>query len=136
MHVRLRLALPSEVRSVPLARKVLSNALSVLDVSRECIDDISVALSEACTNVLLHAGEHHEYDVSVGVDDDCCVIDVRDAGNNAASPVSVDPVPDADADAEHGRGIQLMGVLVDKLDFTICADHGTVVRLQKTLVYG
>lgn len=135
MHLRLRLLLPGEARSVPLARKVLSQALGIMGVARDCVDDIELAISEACTNVLDHAGANEEYEVMAGIEGDFCVVEVRDEGRGftGGSPppegVLVDP------EAEQGRGIQLMRALVDALDFTICEDRGTRVRLRKKLIY-
>jgi len=135
MHLRLRLLLPSEERSVPLVRKVLSHALGVMGVSRDCIDDIELAISEACTNVLDHAGEHNEYAVLAGIDGDLCVVEVCDDGGEFDGPPDTVEGVLINAEAEQGRGIQLMRALVDKLDFTICEDRGTVVRLEKNLIY-
>jgi serine/threonine-protein kinase RsbW len=135
VHLRLRLLLPSEERSVPLARKVLSHALGILGVSRDCVDDIELAISEACTNVLDHAGQHDEYALLAGIDGDYCVVEVCDYGADFDEPAAAAEGTLIDADAEQGRGIQLMRALVDKLDFVVCEERGTVVRLQKALVY-
>lgn len=135
MHLRLRLVLPSEARSVPVARKVLRHALGVLGVAPACVDDIELAISEACTNVLDHAGEHDEYTMLAGIDGDYCVVEVCDEGAGFDEPP---PAPEGiliDPDAEQGRGIQVMRALVDKLDFTMAEDRGAVVRLQKRLIY-
>jgi len=133
--VGLRLLLPSEERSVPVARKVLSHALVAMGVTRSCVDDIELAISEACTNVLDHAGTHHEYAVAAGIDGDICVVEVSDEGENFRQPVLVPEGELIDGDAEHGRGVQLMRALVDELDFSVCDDGGTVVRLRKSLAY-
>jgi serine/threonine-protein kinase RsbW len=135
MHLRLRLLLPSEEGSVPVVRKVLSHALGVLGVARSCIDDVELAISEACTNVLDHAGPHDEYVVLAGIDGDACIIEICDEGSEFDEPASAAEGTLIDADAEHGRGVQLMRALVDRLDFTVREDHGTVVRLQKSLIY-
>lgn len=135
MKLRLRLSLPSEERSVPLARKVLSHALGVMGVARPCIDDIELAISEACTNVLDHAGQHDQYEVIAGVEDDCCVVEVFDEGAGFTAPAPAAQGVLIDADAEEGRGLQLMRALVDQLDFHICDDQGTVVRLRKQLQF-
>lgn len=135
MHLRLRLLLPSEARSVPLARKVLSHALGVMGVSRECVDDIELAISEACTNVLDHAGAHDAYEVLAGIEGEFCIVEVCDEGHGFAAEAPPAEGVLVDAEAERGRGIQLMKALVDALDFTVCEDRGTVVRLRKKLIY-
>jgi serine/threonine-protein kinase RsbW len=135
MHLQLRLLLPGEERSVPVVRKVLSHALAVLGVERACIEDVELAISEACTNVLDHAGPHDEYVVLAGVDGSDCVIEVCDEGVNFTEPPPVTPGTLVDPDAEHGRGVQLMRALVDQLDFAAGDGSGTIVRLQKSLTF-
>ncbi len=124
------LALPRDGLSVPVARRVLKNALTALGVADEVTADIEVALTEACTNVLDHAADGEEYEVRAGVHDHECVIEVVDTGGGfdpAAHGFS-----DAAAAAESGRGIQLMRALVDRVSFTSRGD-GTVVHLEKRL---
>jgi serine/threonine-protein kinase RsbW len=132
----MKLLLPSDARSVPLVRSVLRHCLETLGVSAECTSDIEIAITEACTNVLAHAHDGNDYEVSAGIHDDTCVLEVVD---NSYHPV-VAPVPAVrglliDADAEGGRGLQLMRALVDTLDFDVHDDDGTTVRMSKALVY-
>lgn len=135
MHLRLRLVLPSEARSVPVARKVLRQALGVLEVVPSCVEDIELAISEACTNVLDHAGQHDEYTLLAGIDGDYCVVEVCDEGAGFDVPPESAQRTPAEPLAERGRGIQVMRALVDQLDFAIREDHGAAVRLRKRLIY-
>jgi serine/threonine-protein kinase RsbW len=135
MHLQLRLLLPGEERSVPVVRKVLSHALGVLGVERECLHDVELVISEACTNVLDHARPHDEYVVLVGVNGRDCTIEVCDEGRGFSAPASAAAGTLIDPDSEHGRGVQLMRALVDDLDFAASDDKGTVLRLHKSLTY-
>ena len=135
MHLQLRLRLPGEERSVPVVRRVLGHALDVLGVRRDCVNDLELVISEACTNVLDHAGPRDEYAVLVVIDGRDCTIEVCDEGSGFSHPPPAPPGTLIDPDAEHGRGVQLMRALVDRLDFTAGDDRGTVVRLHKTLTY-
>lgn len=135
MHLQLRLRLPGEERSVPVVRKVLAHALDVIGVERECVDDLELVVSEACTNVLDHAGPRDEYAVLVSIDGNDCTIEVCDEGQGFSQPTPAAAGTLIDPDAEHGRGVQLMRALVDQLDFTARDDRGTVVRLRKALTY-
>ncbi len=131
MEFKLTLALPRDNQSVPVARRVLKNSLEVLGVRPDCVSDIELALTEACTNVLDHAGDADEYEVSAGVDGTACVIEVVDRG--AGFDGSAKGLADAEPHAEDGRGIQLMRALVDKVTFTSRPAVGTVVHLEKEL---
>jgi serine/threonine-protein kinase RsbW len=133
MEIKLTLAMPRDELSVPVARRLLITAMSTLGVTDDIVDDIGLALTEACTNVIDHAAEGDEYEVSAGIDGDCVVIEVADRG------VGFDGHLRGHAEAHHhdedGRGIQLMRALVDRLSFVKHADDGSVVRLEKDLAW-
>lgn len=132
MEITYSLSLPRDEISVPIVRHLSREALSRLGVTDECVSDIELAITEACTNVLKHAqSENEQYDVEVEIDDDRCVIRVIDAGegfdHEAARSIQ------QSLSAEGGRGIQLMSALVDDLTFSSVAEEGTVVHLEKKL---
>ena len=133
MEIKLTLALPRDGLSVPAARRVLTSSLSVLGVHADVISDVGVALSEACSNVVNHAANGDEYEVSVGVRGNECVIEVFDTGGGFDA--SAEGLADAASNAESGRGIQLMRALVDRVSFRRHFDEGTVVHLEKRLTW-
>jgi serine/threonine-protein kinase RsbW len=61
--------LPVDTDSVPFIRGVCRQALEHLDVERGVIDEIALALTEACADVVQHAEEHGLYEVAVAIDD-------------------------------------------------------------------
>jgi serine/threonine-protein kinase RsbW len=132
MEIALSLSLPRDAESIPVARHVVRNALAEVGVTEDCTHDIELALSEACTNVLLHAGPGDEYDVRVEIDQQRCELRIVDVGQgfDAATPKRVH-----DHEAERGRGLGLMTALVDRVQFVSKPAAGTVVRLQKILDY-
>ncbi len=131
MEIKLTLALPRDELSVPVARRILSRSLDVLGVKPSVIADIELALTEACTNVLDHATDTHEYELSAGIAGTACVLEVIDRG--AGFDSGEKGLQDAAAAAEDGRGIQLMRALVDKVTFISKPQVGTVVHLEKQL---
>jgi Histidine kinase-like ATPase domain len=54
------LFLPRDAASVPISRQVLDSCLETLGVAAGTRTDIALALSEACANVVLHAGAGQE----------------------------------------------------------------------------
>jgi serine/threonine-protein kinase RsbW len=101
-------------------------------VHEDCISDIEIALTEACTNVLDHARTGDQYEVVASVHEDNCVIDVIDNGEGFdAAPFGIN---DADSAAEGGRGIQLIRALVDNVRFTPVPGRGSAVHFEKQLV--
>jgi serine/threonine-protein kinase RsbW len=133
VEIKLTLALPREGMSVPVVRRVLKNSLHSLGVHDEVVSDIEVALTEACTNVLDHVADGDEYEVSAGIYGRECVIEVIDTGGGFEA--SDRGFAEAAADAEGGRGIQLMRALVDRVSFSQKQGDGTVVHLEKRLTW-
>lgn len=81
LEVNLTLCLPTDELSVPVVRHICSYALTEVGVREQCLSDISLALTEACTNVLDHVQEGGEaYEVIISIDDKRCAIRVKDAG--------------------------------------------------------
>lgn len=132
MELTFTLCLPREETSVPLVRHLLKATLERLEVEDHCIDDITLALSEACTNVLRHTapGVEEQYEVEVSINGSSCRIAVLDTGGGFDSAGWGRHAPPVDA--ETGRGIHLMRVLVDRLHFS-SAGTGTAVEFTKTL---
>jgi serine/threonine-protein kinase RsbW len=126
------LCLPRDEASVPVIRRLCKSALNDLGVQDECIADIELAVTEACTNVLKHAhGPEDDYEVTVEINDTDCTIRVIDAGGGFDS--SAKGREEALAGAENGRGIHLIRALVDNVRFISRPEDGTIVHLEKTL---
>jgi serine/threonine-protein kinase RsbW len=123
------LFLPRDAASVPITRQVLDGCLETLGVTADTRIDIALALSEACANVVLHAGAANEYEVMARANDDRCVIEVVNTsdGGPAMAPPS-DSVP---LTAEHGRGLKIIDALTDNLRLT--GNGTTTVHFEKAL---
>jgi serine/threonine-protein kinase RsbW len=134
MRLELSVALPHERRSVSVARHIVRAAMANLGVTATCVHDIEVALSEACTNVIQHAGASDEYEVRLRVDDDRCVLRVVDVGRPRRVDLDIPSEPPG-GEVEHGRGLLLMRALVDRVGFAALDERGTVVSLEKQLLY-
>ena len=133
MEIKFTLVLPRDELSVPVVRRVLRASMLTLGVDDTCVEDIEVALTEACTNVLDHAQGEDEYKIVAGLDGDHCVIDVVDTGRG----FDADHLGQAEAapSAEEGRGIQLIRALVDQVHFRSRPETGMIVHLEKALVF-
>jgi serine/threonine-protein kinase RsbW len=125
------LCLPRDGASVPVVRHICGDALRTLGVEDDCVGDLELAVTEACTNVLDHAaGTDDEYGVTFSIEDDKATIRVTDEGIgfDHATPRAESLPSD-----ESGRGILLMTALVDDLRFVSKPDEGTIVHLEKSL---
>ena len=133
MELSLALTLPRDEQTVPVARHIVRNAMEQVGVEETCVYDVELALSEACTNVLLHSGPGDQYVVRLDLNDRLGVIRVIDVGHgfDSAKLQAAGPL----LEAERGRGLGLMQGLVDRVDFTSRAEAGTIVTLEKVLTY-
>src|SRR6202011_5842169 len=109
LHIALRL--PRDARSVSVARRVAAAALEQLGVTSECVEDIRLILSEACSNVVRHAASADDYEIRLAIRDNWCTIRVIDAGHEIDLSRIEQGMPDA-ASAE-GRGLPLIRSLTD-----------------------
>jgi serine/threonine-protein kinase RsbW len=130
--MKFSLALPREALSIPVIRRVLGEALRGLGVAEDCVGDILVATSEACTNVIQHARGGGDFEVAGRVDDGLCLLKIMDWGRG---PRRTHAVPEPGELAESGRGIKIMRALVDELSIDTAPERGTVVRLEKRLTW-
>ncbi len=80
VDVRFCLVFPRETISVPVVRRVLGETLDRLGVDPECVADLLLAVTEACTNVLRHSGPGFRYEVTAEVGRHHCMVEVVDNG--------------------------------------------------------
>jgi serine/threonine-protein kinase RsbW len=129
------LEIPARPEFVALTRLVVTAAASVEpNFTDDRIDDLRIAVSEACTNAIeahTTAGAADRVLIRCDLGEDRIEVAVTDRGGGF-DPERVDAAPDAEApdrlDYESGLGIPLMRVLVDESEFR-ASPSGTVVRL-------
>jgi serine/threonine-protein kinase RsbW len=133
-RVTMSLQLPRDRLSVPVTRHLIGAAMVEVGVVVEQIDDVQLIISEACSNVIDHAGPGDDYEVTVTIDRSACHIRVIDIGRGFDHK-TFDTYEMANLDAEHGRGLALMHALVDQVSFESRPEQGTVVHLVKELEF-
>src|ERR1700733_13279804 len=79
------MVLPGEALSVPVMRRVLGDTLTKLGMDESCIGDILLAVTEACSNVVRHAGPERRYEVVAHVGSKRCLLEVVDSGRGVDS---------------------------------------------------
>jgi serine/threonine-protein kinase RsbW len=132
MQLLFSLCLPRDEASVQVVRHLCRGALEDLEVAPDCISDVELAITEACTNVLKHTqATSGEYEVLVEVNDHHCEIRVKDAG--AGFDYAVAGLAETAPMEEGGRGVLIMRALVDRIDFGSESEDGFAVRLTKRL---
>jgi serine/threonine-protein kinase RsbW len=108
--------------------------MHTIGVAPDCTNDVELALSEACTNVLAHGDPAVEYEVRLQLSDERCVLRVIEVGQGLERKLWAVPEPAElpDGDAEHGRGLMLMRALMDRVGFRLLPGSGAVVSLESS----
>ena len=132
MNIDFSVRLPVDAQSLPLIRGLVRQTLQHLGVADSGVDEVLLALTEACANVIQHAEGQEEYQVDVSIDDELCVISVLDDGGGFDVDAVTAERPSSPLDG--GRGLVLMQALVDRLDFAHTEDGRHGVHLEKQLV--
>lgn len=132
-RISLALQLPRYRLSVPVIRHLTQQALEEIGVTRDVAYDVQLALSEACANVLDHAGEGDSYEVCVTIGAERCELRITDTGRGF-DHVSVGE-EHAGPDDVRGRGLALIRAVMDRVDFASEPERGTLVTLTKRLEF-
>ena len=132
----IELEIPARAEFVALARLVVSAlAASDSNLADERIDDLKLAVSEACTNAIeAHdaAGSSERVLVRCMAGSDTLEVCVEDRGHGFDPAQLPDHPPVTDPDRlkfERGLGIPLIRTLVDEVDFE-SGEDGTSVKLS------
>lgn len=131
MLLDVAVCLPQEAETVGVIRAVVRDALRSLGAAPDCVDDVCLALSEACTNVIDHAGADDEYEVRLQVDERECVLSVKNTGDGFDARALRGVMPDPSS--SRGRGVAIMRAVMDQVDFGSEPEAGVIVRLVKKL---
>ena len=129
-------AVPARPDGVRLARQTVDGAARRAGLSDDCVDNLVIAVSEACTNAIeaqLVAGNSEDIRIRCLVTHGSFVIEIEDRAGPGFDPAhlpSRPPLGDPDhLEIERGWGIQLMRQLVDRLEF-VPGPEGSTARLD------
>lgn len=122
----LELTLPALPENVAVVRHVIGGIGDALGIEDSILDDIRLAVSEACTNVVVHAYPESNGLLTVAVEGgaDTISVSVRDSGLGMA------PRPDSPG---LGVGLPLIASLSALLELVAIPDGGTEVRMRFAL---
>jgi serine/threonine-protein kinase RsbW len=133
MYLEFALCLPREAHTVALIRRAVTDILALHGVDAECVEDIRLAVSEACSNVVVHAASDDEYQVVIRVEGGQCFITVKNTGHGFDSDSLTGEMPDPTS--ARGRGVAIMHSVMSGVDLASYPESGTVVRLVRDLSF-
>ena len=119
----LELKLPARAENVAVVRHAFGGFAEAVSVDEQTLADIKLAITEACTNVVMHAYEDHEdgdLEVDATIDDDRLMVVIRDNGRGIV------PRPDSPG---LGLGLPLIATLAETLELGTDIAERTEVRM-------
>jgi anti-sigma regulatory factor (Ser/Thr protein kinase) len=119
------LTMPARAEGVGVVRQALAGVADALDFDASVLADMKMAVTEACTNVVVHAydEDHGELVVEMLADEDGLTIVVRDHGSG------IHPRPARSGAPALGLGLPLIAALSDAFELRGGAGVGTEVRM-------
>jgi anti-sigma regulatory factor (Ser/Thr protein kinase) len=123
----LELKLPARAENVAVVRHAFGGFAEALSVDEQTLADIKLAITEACTNVVIHAYDEDEdgsLEVDASIDDRRLTVVIRDEGRGIV------PRPDSPG---LGLGLPLIATLAESLELGTNDDDRTEVRMTFAL---
>lgn len=132
-NVTISLTLPNAPEFVSVARLTLSGVANRMGFNIDDIEDLKVAISEACTNALKHGGQNKEgnYIVHYTIEEKSLIIDVCDNGKGIE--IEKLKTPDLDNPKESGLGLYIIETLMDEVKVIKRENNGTTIRMIKNI---
>jgi anti-sigma regulatory factor (Ser/Thr protein kinase) len=117
-----QLTLPARAENVAVVRHALGGLGEALSLDPQTLSDVKLAVTEACTNVVVHAYGDGDgpMEVAASVDDDALRVVVRDEG------LGILPRPDSPG---LGLGLPLIATLTESLELGKGSDDRTEVTM-------
>lgn len=135
MRDNFKLTVPGKPEYVGAVRLAISSVANNAGFDIEAIEDIKVAVSEACTNIVQHGkagaerGEQIEYKVDCEICDDRLCISVEDDGEGYDT--SNYKEPDLPSEEAGGLGIFIIRALMDEVEVESEIGIGTHIKMVK-----
>jgi len=128
----IKLTLPTKPEYVSLARLTIASVANNMGFSIGDVEDLKVAVSEACTNALNHSNNPDPtYDLTYLVESKKLVFTVTDRGVGF-EPEAV-AIPDLNGTQLGGFGLFIIKSLMDRVEIISERGSGTSITMIKNL---
>ncbi len=126
------LRIPARAEWVALARLAGATVANRLHFSIEEIEDVKLAVAEACAAIIQHEGRGEFLFLTCEVSPQALRIRVRDTGGHAAHPPDRQSINFEEARIA-GLGIFLIRTLMDEVSYDVHPQHGIDISMVKRL---
>lgn len=127
------LTLPNAPEFVSVARLALSGVADRMGFDVDDIEDLKVAVSEACTNALKHGNQNAngKYFVHYTIAEKKLIIEVCDDGKG----IDIENIktPDLDHPKESGLGLYIIKTLMDEVEIKNRENNGASILMIKNM---
>ncbi len=127
------LRIPSKAEWVAVARLAVAAVANRLNFSIEDIEDVKLAVAEACTNCIQHAEGSGQIQITCETGPDGLTVRVCDFGGSAR-PEGIRSRR-ADEPTVGGLGVFLIRSLMDSVEYDVNPDRGTNLVMTKKVAH-
>lgn len=134
MKENVSISLPFKPEYVSVGRLTASIIANQMGFNIEDIEEIKVAVGEACNNAIIHGKnkcEDDNYKISFNITDDKFIAIVEDKGKGFEADKC--PEPNLCEPKEGGLGIFIIKSLMDEVQIDSCPGKGTKIKMTKFL---
>jgi serine/threonine-protein kinase RsbW len=129
----LKFSIPGKPEYLSVVRLAISSIANCAAFDLESIEDIKVAVSEACMNVVRHGNANDVcYDVECTIEKDRFTVLVSDSCGGYNLEGYSDPC--LDEPKENGLGIFIIKALMDEVDIYSKVGEGTKITMVKYIL--
>lgn len=131
MNDTVNLSLPSKPEYVSVARLTASFVANKMGFDIEAVEDIKLAVGEACNNAVIHSGSHDTYNLEFIQNQETLIIEIKDFGSGFDFAEYHEPK--LDDLQENGLGLFIIKSLMDDVEIDSEKGSGTKIKMCKTL---
>lgn len=126
------MTIPTDSSNISVVRMTASSIANRIGFNIDEIDDVKIAVSEACTNVIKHS-KVSSFDLYFGQGENHIEIAIMDKGVGYDFSTLKDPEFDTERESG-GLGIFIIKMLMDDLVIESEKDKGTTIYMKKYVV--
>ncbi len=129
MRESVNLSLPCRPEYVSVARLTASFVANQMGFDIEAIEDIKLAVGEACNNAVLHSGNSSTYQLELKNMESSLIIEVKDSGRGFDKEAY--KAPELGQLQENGLGLFIIKSLMDDVEIQTFEGNGTKIIMSK-----
>ncbi|HSQ90134.1 MAG TPA: ATP-binding protein [Romboutsia sp.] len=126
----IKMEITSNPEYVGIIRLTTSGIANKIGFSMDDIEDMKVAVSEACTNAIKHSDDDVLY-IAFKILEDGITIEIQDKGKGY--DIESIPQPDLNNPKESGLGLFIIQTLMDEVSIESKDNQGTTIKMTKYL---